>query len=176
MFRHKIVLFILFFLYYLLKIFAFEYQVKNDTEFDTFASFVNGHQNSGELILNFVDDYYDFSLFPSTIDITVQSNITFVGNGTVFDYGKVPKGRLLLTYPPKGYLSVSFKNIIFNNYGSTGLYDVEMMMINVHSDNYYFKFDNCTFQNSDYRLLRIDTEIHKWTHTHPSIILNNCNF
>ncbi|ORX50769.1 hypothetical protein BCR36DRAFT_397449 [Piromyces finnis] len=156
MFKCKDILFIILFIYFFVsKAYAIEYKVKfNDTNFNNIKDFVNGIQN-----------------------ITVQSNITFIGNtnGTIFDFGKVPRGRLIFSYPSRGY-TVKIENIIFENYSSTGLYDVEMMIINVYSDNYYFILNNCTFQNNYYRVIRIDTAINKWTHTHPSVIINNCNF
>ncbi|ORX58409.1 hypothetical protein BCR36DRAFT_317697, partial [Piromyces finnis] len=51
-----------------------------------------------------------------------------------------------------------------------------MILLNVSSDNYNFKINNCIFQNNNHRLLRIDAAIQKPTRTTPSIIINNCKF
>jgi len=174
------ILFILLYIYFgILKIYALEYTVSNnDVDFKRLRDFINGHQNSEEIILYFKDSEYDFSDFHiNTIDIPVQTNMIFKGNenGTVFDFKKIPKGRLIFLFSCKGE-SVTIENITFENYSSNGIYDVEMIILNVSSDNYYFNVNNCVFQNNNYRIFRIDASVQKVTRNTPSILISNCKF
>jgi len=75
----------------LYKVYSKEISIKyGDSNWNSLKSVINNNQNDGELILRFVDDYYLFKFkdIPSFIEITVNSNIKFIGNeiGTVFDY------------------------------------------------------------------------------------------
>ncbi|OUM63280.1 hypothetical protein PIROE2DRAFT_10248 [Piromyces sp. E2] len=68
----------------------------NDTSFKNLPDLILRNQNDKELIVNFVDEYYDMSEIEEyAILISVATNITLVGNknGTMFDYSTPRKGN-----------------------------------------------------------------------------------
>jgi len=126
--------YILFLFFYINEIHAKAKETKiTFNNIDNLNSIVNDNQvDTDELRLNFVEDHYGMANLPiSSIDITVISNVTFIGsvNGTVFDYSNGKKGNFQLGFNKVGK-SVKFENIIFKNYNLIGQYNVYMIKIN----------------------------------------------
>ncbi|ORY21775.1 hypothetical protein LY90DRAFT_676120 [Neocallimastix californiae] len=113
-----------------------------------------------------------------TIDIPVQSNISFIGNknGTVFDYKHDKRGRLIFNYSTNKGETVKMENIIFENFNSFGITFTEILLVFATSDNFYFIINNCTFRNNENRIFRSEITCEERSHSEPSIVFNNCNF
>jgi len=162
--------------------YAKQFTIKNkDSNFQNLDNFINFNQEKNGLIMNFVDDYYDFSLLPYTMDISVVSNITFIGNSkgtTTFDYHNNKRGRLIFTYSnykDKNQI-VKFENINFVNFDPLNAGDTEMIIIQANSDHFYFVVNNCNIQNNAYRFLRLDYKCNKPSHNNTSVLIKNTNF
>ncbi|ORX45341.1 hypothetical protein BCR36DRAFT_358228, partial [Piromyces finnis] len=165
---------------YYLKSFSKEIYISfNDENFNNLKDIINDNQVSNEgLVLYFNDSYYDMTNLPYTIDITVNSNISFIGNknGTVFDYKGDKKGRLIFNYFDNKERKIKIENISFENFNNFGIIDIEMIILNTKSDNIFLTFDDCIVRNNNYRFLRIDYACNMPSHSEPSIIFNNCEF
>jgi len=71
---------------------------KRSDNFYNIRNIIEENQNDDQLILKFLDDYYDFSLVNYQINFEVISNVTFVGGkkGTIFefDYAENKSGNI----------------------------------------------------------------------------------
>jgi len=153
----------------------------NSTYFETIEDIINSNQNDKELIVNFVDEYYDMinaNKKKTAIEINVYTNITIVGNkkGTIFDYSSVTVNRWSFFYGDKGG-TVKFENIIFNSYYARTTYIPLVTAANYYNNNLYMLFNNCTFQNNSYYIIEFEVSCTSYPkHLDPSFIFTNCNF
>eukprot|EP00833_Pecoramyces_ruminatium_P013753 jgi/Orpsp1_1/1187785/evm.model.d7180000060165.1 len=149
-------IFIFFSLLFYNTVYSKEFYIKNDNDFKDLTHIINDNQNDNELIIHLIDNYYDMSVLPYTIDMSIITNISFIGNknGTIFDYKRDKKGRMIFNIINNKGETIKFENIIFENFNPDGVYEIEILLINAISDNYFFIVNNCTFQNNDYRILR----------------------
>ncbi|OUM59932.1 hypothetical protein PIROE2DRAFT_14410 [Piromyces sp. E2] len=181
--RHKntLVLFFIFFCISICKIHAKEIVLENDSiSFFNLAATVKDFQNDGNLKLIFKDDYYDMSMIytNSSVDISVNSNISFIGskNGSVFDFKKNKLGAFNISFARTKIDTVRFENITFTNYREKVLSDqgMSLMTINSSADKYNLIFENCNFTENNFILFDINFACKKTTN--PLFSFNNCNF
>jgi len=166
---------ILFIFYTNNNVFGKELIIKNDD--DIFNYFYESIQNisDNEIIIKLVDNYYDMSLLSVfIIDMSVYSNISFIGNanGTVFDYNEDKKGSFKV-FITKNF-SLKFENIIFENFNTKGYNDLYNILLDTSSDKFNVEFNNCTFRNNKEQLIGIAS-----TYTNKvdsQIIFHQCNF
>jgi len=172
------------FIFYITLSLAKEIVIKNDSEnFYNIRNIFAENQNDGQLILNFIDDYYDFSILchdkSYDINIDVASNITFNGNinGTVFDNNKSRNGKIILNFYKNNGNVVKFQNITFQNYyEDINVFGVPMIIVFAKTDNFLVKIENCNFINNFYPLLYLDVSYNIETNKEPFYIVDNCNF
>lgn len=152
----------------------------NDYSFTNINYIVNNYQDDNELILNFVDTYYDMrSLNIYSVEVNVNTNILFIGNknGTKFDYNNDRLGRFIFIFNNKN-LSVNIENIIFENFDTNGvdLIGVQILLINTYKCNFHFIMNNCVFENNKYRLIDLVTTCTNENQLEPQILFKNINF
>ncbi|OUM62832.1 hypothetical protein PIROE2DRAFT_10749 [Piromyces sp. E2] len=163
-----------------IKILAKEFIIRNnEDDFDVIKN-INDVVNN-EIVFNFVDEYYNITYSDSRYEITVNSNITFKGNknGSIFDYLYENNRALffLVDNANSKKYTIKFENIIFRNYNEDlNLSGMQLIRVKSISDNFYLHFDNCTFQNNYYSVVRVDLTCLKPSHTDPSIVFDNCSF
>eukprot|EP00833_Pecoramyces_ruminatium_P008288 jgi/Orpsp1_1/1182320/evm.model.c7180000080817.1 len=177
MYRCLYLILLYFFIIYK-KVYAKEFYIKNnDSDFYNLQSIIQNNQDNDDLILYFVDSYYDMTSTPYTIDIVMSSNISIIGNknGTVFDYNNDKKGRFVIKYNSKG-ITFKIENIIFENFNPNGINQTEIILITSSSDDFFFILNNCTFKNNQHSLFRSTVTCNIDSTTEPKIIFNNCNF
>ncbi|OUM69523.1 hypothetical protein PIROE2DRAFT_2621 [Piromyces sp. E2] len=151
----------------------------NDDNFYNLNNVINIYQNSKELILNFVDDYYDMSIFSNKFETTVISNISFIGNekGTVFDYNFDCFGVYQFTFLNNLGNFVKFENITFKNFifpnGSVNA--INFIYIVSKVENFYLIFNNCNFMNFQNKIFDFNVST-KNINNDSNFIFNNCNF
>ncbi|OUM57725.1 hypothetical protein PIROE2DRAFT_17194 [Piromyces sp. E2] len=115
---------------------------------------------------------------PFTYDVTVHSNISLIGNknGTVFDYKNDKKGRLIFHYYDNKGAIIKMENISFENFNSSGLTEIDIIILYSSTDNIFFIVNKCNIKNNNYRFIRIYYTCNTPSHSNPSIIFNDCNF
>ena len=166
----------------IVKVYTKEYIIRNEEEGfinlrPLFPNFVGN-----ELILNFVDDYYNVPISKSRYEITVASNITFRGNqnGTIMDYGYSRNYELGILHRYSNTYTVTFENFIFQNYNEElDRSGMELIRFISSNDNFYLKFINCTFLNNSYSVVRIEETCPNsshFDHSNPSVVFDNCYF
>ncbi|ORX64116.1 hypothetical protein BCR32DRAFT_273221 [Anaeromyces robustus] len=175
--RNSFILFIFFILFQSLIIDAKDYKIKNDSNlFYDLNSIISQNQNSDELILNFVDNYYDMSLLNDySIDISVETNIYFIGNinGTYFDYKNGPRGTMHFNIYNGGKdKTISYDNIIFGNSSPTA----SLIRLESTKDQMNVVFNNCTFENHNNNIINFQITCTYQVQLTPQIVFNKCNF
>ncbi|ORX46842.1 hypothetical protein BCR36DRAFT_356203 [Piromyces finnis] len=149
----------------------------NDTIFNNLQHFVNDCQNYNELYLYFTDDYYDMSILPYDVEITVSWDIYFIGNknGTVFNYKRDRYGKMIFTYPlSKGY-KVKFENIILEDYYNK-LRGNRLINVVSNSNNYYFEMYKCIFRDISSPIFRINVNSNHQESFNTKVYINDCSF
>lgn len=157
-----------------------EFNIKNgEPNFINLNTLVNSNQDKNELIINFVDDYYDMTKLSYTIDFVVDSNITFRGKKdgtTIFNYGNFKRGRFVFAIPNNSGNVIKIENIIFEEFDSKGEIGLDILLFMPSTDNYYAYINNCIFRNNNYRIMRIELNYDKPSHEDPSVVFKNCDF
>ncbi|ORX81129.1 hypothetical protein BCR32DRAFT_293444 [Anaeromyces robustus] len=151
-----------------------------DYNYLNLKSFIKDNQYDGELILKFIDNYYDMTVHGFELTINVESNISFIGNinGTVFDFNYDRRGQFLIQCIRDKGDKLTFENIIFENYRpNEGIISgASILYINSFYINFYIIFKNCTFRNTFHNIISIDTNCGKQDNYEPNLIITNCNF
>jgi len=158
--------------------------IKSDENYIYLKDIIKNNQNdnNNELILEFVDDYYDmlkysdFKIFNT--EISVQSSIIFKGNsnGTIFDYKNDYFGNIHMSYEEKNKMLVKFENIIFKNYNPSSQYRVGFVNVITHTNDFQLQFINCTFVDVVVNSLVVHLDPGKLFQVDPQIVYNNCKF
>jgi len=130
---------------------ALELTIKNDEDdFINISDVIYDNQIDDELILNFVDSYYDMTKVSNSFDISVFVDVTIKGNtnGTIFDYKNSFVKGISVDYPYPGQ-TLKFENIIIQNFGNTE-FDDEYGAIEIFAffNDFNFITDNCTFRDN----------------------------
>ncbi|OUM63927.1 hypothetical protein PIROE2DRAFT_9458 [Piromyces sp. E2] len=104
-----------------------------------------------ELIVNFVDPYYDMSSIIVDIIMPIDIDVTFRGNenGTIFDYkNEVLWGELYYFYETGK--TFKLENIIFENFCSKYLDHESVSLIELYAtfNNFSVIAENCVFKNN----------------------------
>ena len=168
-------------LFGLYKVYSKKISIKyQDNNWNSLRSVINNNQNDGELILRFVDNYYHlkFENVNSLMDISVNANIKFIGNenGTIFDYDYENHSFDLAFDRVKEY-TVSFENIIFQNFKHTSLGEgVAVLLVQSQSNYFNLVLENCTFRDNLNSVLYFDVFNKKEAKDDYSILINNCRF
>ncbi|ORY28851.1 hypothetical protein LY90DRAFT_674031 [Neocallimastix californiae] len=138
----------------------------NEVFFNNLLNIINNNQEENELILYFTDDYYDLTKVSKfKFDISIESNISFIGNekGTVFDYKGDSRGTFELNFHNvHGYgKTIKFNNIVFKNYyaNTKVISGVQIIQINSFSLNFFVILNNCIFQNNFNKIIYVNLEI-----------------
>lgn len=136
-------------------------------------------QNGKKIVLNFKENYY-FLRHGQSNDITVSSNIHFIGNKnkTVLDFsnGEYTNMRFIINPTESEKLYVYFENIIFKNFNKIIPFETEFSLMFIASnDNYQVHFENCIFENNNLPILSSSGSL-KRNHDFYQIIFNNCEF
>jgi len=172
----------------LFKINAIEIIFKYDLDlFKDLAKLINHNQNDNELRIRFVDPIYYLNNkdIPFDYDLTITSNITFIGNenGTIFDFQNDVRGKMKFLYNIKNNSNykntVKVENIHFINYGDTEylLSGVGLLKVSTTVDNFQCIFKNCIFENSRQALIYIRNDYCYKPIPEESIVLfENCFF
>jgi len=139
-------------------------------------------QNDKNVTIRFVDDYYDMTLLPFSIPMTVNTNVIFLGNenGTVFDYKNNFRGVFDFTFIKYANLcTIKIQNIIFENF-STNFVEytgVQTFYIKSYIHDFQLIYTNCTFRNNKYSLFHMDIFYESKNYEKfPQIVMENCNF
>ncbi|OUM68069.1 hypothetical protein PIROE2DRAFT_4353 [Piromyces sp. E2] len=154
---------------------AKEVIIKNDDNFPYLFDILNDYQIENELILNFVDTYYNMELLNVyTLDVTMISNISLIGNinGTIFDYGKKYKGTFQIIINKENTLKI--QNIIFENFYTQDV--VHCIKINAKVPNFKIIISNCTLRNNDHSFFAFDLDYPQQVENDFHILFSNCNF
>jgi len=163
---------------YILNVFSKEFFIRNNNEFINLKEIIVENQNFNELILNFVDEYYDMTnINDYSVEINVDTNIIFNGNknGTVFDYNYKCRGSFNLLFNGIKNEIIKFNDIIFKNFNHIVRDNVHAIAINGNNNHFRVEFNNCTFQNNNY-LISISSMSNLSLNSKPNILLNKCNF
>ncbi|ORX42810.1 hypothetical protein BCR36DRAFT_361777 [Piromyces finnis] len=176
-----IYIYIILILYFISESYEKEFIIRNsDNTFINLKKIINDNQNE-ELILNFVDSYYDMSIHDYVVEVTILENTIIRGNinGTLFDYNGQRRCSMifLISNINKGK-TVIIENIIFENYIPKD-YNNNNQILQIKSEssiNYYFKFNNCTFRNNNQDILSVNIEENKNIFDDFSVEFNHCNF
>jgi len=151
----------------------------NDENFNNFKNIINTNQDDKNgLIIKFEDMVYDMTKIGYSNDITVNYNITFIGNskGTLFDFKNEKQGAFTFIFPQKKTkLTITFENIIFDNLGNILDY-IALFMIKFSindNGNHNIIINNCAFRNNHFPILNIQTDT---AAIKLSVIFNNCKF
>lgn len=133
------------------------------------------------LVLRFVDDYYDMTIHHYRIEVSIFTNITFIGNknGTVFDYKNDRRSAIGYLLPLNKGETIKYENIIFKNYhtDSFDIVGIQMLRVQaVNSNNFYIIFNNCTFQNNNHNIFQFDVPCPSHSQENTPIKFINCNF
>jgi len=162
-----------------------EFIIKNDTNLDKLQTIVNDNQsNDDELVLRFVDPFYNMRSLEYSIEFTVLSNITFIGNpnGTIFNYNNYNRGTFKFTFSQKNYdKTLKMENIIFEEFAhknNNNMYNKDYHIINVVSHFFEFRFiiQNCTFRNNKLNILSVSVAKNNSYYNDTSVYINQCNF
>eukprot|EP00833_Pecoramyces_ruminatium_P012914 jgi/Orpsp1_1/1186946/evm.model.d7180000054311.2 len=112
--------------------------------------------------------------------ITLQNSIKFIGNenGSIFDYKGNHNKELLFLYSRSNGVSVTFENIIFENYS---LYIIpsdsfSVIIFNIFSLNFNALFKNCIFRNNNGRLIHIGITMNYEPSENNKFTFSNCTF
>jgi len=156
------------------KIYAEEIIIKNkDNNFYNFHNILS-NTNNKELILKFVDEYYDFKeLSIKKIQFEISNNVSFIGstNRTIFDFSD-SESTFTISYINENQNTLIFENIIFQNFK---IYNSNDQLFNVKTYNFgNFIWNNCTFNNND-KLFYFDNYNHS-SEGEVVIQFNSCNF
>jgi len=155
---------------------AKEITIKNDENFHNLNNILRENINEDDhLILNFVDSYYNMELLNDYgIDITVLSNISFIGNknGTIFDYRNNYKGAFKIILNKESIIKV--ENIIFENFNTQGF--VHAMKLDIFFPNFKIIISQCTFRYNHHAFFAINFEYPQLFHSENNINFNDCNF
>ena len=153
------------------------FSLKNDDYYFYNLDILINNNQDDDLIINFVDDYYDMSLAePFNFGITVNHNIALIGNknGTIFDYNN--QGR-------KGPFKVSifsdsltFENITFTNFDQLSDNNVYMIAISAQTEQFHIYINNCSFIENNYDLMVFNFNSKRIIEVDPQIQINNTNF
>jgi len=181
LFLDKIINIYILWLFHVVKIFAKEIIIQNNSNnFYNLNSLINNNQNDGNLILKFQDNHYNMTLINTedSVDVTVNSNITFVGsaeNGTIFDFNYDRIGAFRFEYSRNKGDTIKFENITMINYRETIINNgMSLIALFSNKDNYNLILDNCNFINNNYDVLNVMFSCSKATS--PTFLINNCNF
>ncbi|OUM63858.1 hypothetical protein PIROE2DRAFT_9527 [Piromyces sp. E2] len=142
----------------------------------------NQNNNNNELILEFVDDYYDMLIFKRNniynIEAAIQSPVIFRGNskGTVFDYNNDYYGNIDINFDEKKGTLVRYENIIFKNYNPSSQHRVGIATVISHNDDFHLQFYNCTFINIIVNTLVVHINPTNMYFVEPQILFDKCNF
>ncbi|ORY85198.1 hypothetical protein LY90DRAFT_663470 [Neocallimastix californiae] len=179
---YSIILIILF-LIFIGKVKSLELIIRNnDPIFPNLNEVLDYNQNNNELILRFVDDYYDLTkLLHYSIDVSVTTNITLIGceKKTIFDYKNNKKGVLLFTLTGFKKDSVRIENIIFENYYTfdVGYNEINLFYLKAVYNTFYFHIKNCIFRNNIHTIGQIEVENHNLKYIKsPQVVIENCEF
>jgi len=174
-FRFKLILYIYLFFLNIKTCYGKVVTIRNNDEnFRNFKNIINDIQNDKNgLTIKFEDMEYDMTEIGYSIDITVNSDINFIGNskGTLFDYKNKKKGTFNFNISQNS--TITFENIIFDNAGS-GLDSVSIIYISFNSKNNNVIFNNCTFQNNYLTILNIQSDY--VTKNINIVLFNHCKF
>jgi len=154
----------------------------NHDNFYNLKNIINASQNDGEIVLKFVENYYNMTYLNFDTEITVLSNISFIGNdnGTIFDYNNKRRGALNFKFVDTGekikYLN--FHNIIYENLmeKDVSFYGINVITIQTYTDKVSININNCTFRNNHGNTFQLISKCMKTTYENPSIVFNNCTF
>ncbi|ORX57898.1 hypothetical protein BCR36DRAFT_402256 [Piromyces finnis] len=132
----------------------------NDETFLNLQEVIN-NQDDKNITLRFVDNYYNMTLLPYSIAVTVSNNINFVGNEnkTIFDYNNNYKGVFCFTFVKSSNLfTVKLENIIFENFSTNFIEYTGVQTFFIKSYIYDFQmiYHNCVFRNNKYSLFHFD--------------------
>ncbi|ORX49040.1 hypothetical protein BCR36DRAFT_413035 [Piromyces finnis] len=167
-------------LHYILHVSTKEIKIKNNSNFYELEKIINENQgDSNELVLYFVDDYYDMSKYPNfDISVVVLSNITFLGNnnGTVFDYKWDKKGPFSIGFYNVSGKIVKFENLIIKNFYPKGQNNKFMTRFSAKNDNFQVVYNNCTFTDNKYSLITVTFPSDEKTQEEPQLTMINCKF
>jgi len=175
-------IFIYIFIIYINIILCIKEIIIHHDNFDNIKNIIKDNQDDDELIIKFIENYYNMTYLDYDTDITVLSKITIIGNenGTIFDYDNKRKGVLNVIFTDAGeknkYLNIY--NIIFKNFMDKKIvyYGINIMKLITHSDRFFFTLSNCKFQNNYGNIFYLISQCSKSTHEEPSIVFNNCSF
>jgi len=161
------------------KVFGKDFYVRNnDTLFkDLNSFFIKNNQNYDQIVLYFVDNYYNMTELPYSIEISVNSDIYFIGSGneTVFDYDGKKYGRLIFNiYNLKEY-KIKFENIILRNYYAD-VRGIQMITLITRTIKYNFEINNCIFEDNMYTILHFSAYTNHQDNIEPKILINNSRF
>ncbi|OUM62489.1 hypothetical protein PIROE2DRAFT_11179 [Piromyces sp. E2] len=179
--NHLILTFITYLLLLILineKVYGKEFYIKyDDSIYNDFNNFIKDNQNYDEIILYFIDDYYDMSKLPHYIDVTVSTNIFIIGNenGTVFDYKGNYQGRVIFNFSSNKEYKIIYENIIIENYfaDKKGLNIINM---DSNFNKFYFEVNNCTFHNNMSSIFRFGLNTSPQENPNIKILINNSRF
>ncbi|ORX63531.1 hypothetical protein BCR32DRAFT_273406 [Anaeromyces robustus] len=156
--------------------------IRNNTEsFSNLQEYINSYISAGhgeEIIVKFVDSYYQFSKL-NTFSVNIFSyniNVTLSGNDegtTVFDYNNAKTGSINFVLYKN---IVKFENIIFENYHPYDQSKIYVLGSVVEYDDFQLIVNNCTFRNNDYELIQLWSECKEKTQDTPQYLFTNCNF
>ncbi|ORX53799.1 hypothetical protein BCR36DRAFT_396482 [Piromyces finnis] len=155
--------------------------IKNNDNWNNLKDIINNNQDYKELILIFVDDYYNVSFenVYSSLELMISGDVSFIGNenGTVFDFLDNIIGYNIMFLRNKGY-TIKFENITFINSfdKNSSLYSIPLFAIHASTDNFNLIFNNCTIKNNRAIFIEFEAAISKVVSSTPSIQINNCIF
>ncbi|ORX77656.1 hypothetical protein BCR32DRAFT_295479 [Anaeromyces robustus] len=152
----------------------------NDTNFYNMETIINQNQNTNELIIRFVDNYYDLSLLWYSVELEIKANVSIIGNknGTIFDFKGDHRGRVCFNFIKTENVAVKVENLILQNFSTQGVYiEKEIIKVIAGKNDLQVIFNNCVFRNNDYHIIQYDIhtnngEIFPIT----QFIFNECDF
>ncbi|ORX56014.1 hypothetical protein BCR36DRAFT_395760 [Piromyces finnis] len=171
-----VLLFINYFLFSFKTIYVYskEYIIRNEN-FPSLRNILNNYQSDNELILRFVDSYYNMeSLNDFSLEVTLTTNISLIGNEnrTIFDYRKKNKGVFIFSIDNAHHIKM--ENIIFENYSCQGF--VFGIRMNINSPNFKLTINNCTFRNNDHSMFIFEFLYSQLVQEKIHVSFNNCSF
>lgn len=169
--------------YYLLKCLVINSKeiIINEENIINLKNFLQQQQDN-DLILYFVQEYYDMTVISDyNLDTYVNTNISFIGNknGTTFDFKNKYKSAIYFIFnDERKKYEIKMENIIFDNYEYQGGYTncVRCITLSSKIKDFSFILNNCTFKNGMTSYISIQYDFNVEGSSEPQVQFNNCTF
>jgi len=168
-----------------IKVYSKNIKIESSDDIKNFNE-ISKNEYSNELIMEFTQNYYDMTVLRDTEEHTNNVNtsqdvvIRGISNGTILDYFNENNGNFRIDINDvKGERHITFENLIFKDYNSSGQNTVGVITIinNLSFTNIYIKFYNCTFIENSNNIIQIIMESKKLSILEESpILFENCHF